>query len=70
MQKALQLPFFSSLSLSPQCFSMDCRKLLMILLRSVTKEVCDQDLTHSLDTPKSTFVKIVSDIFIQDACNT
>ena len=43
--------FFSSLFLF-SVFGRTTESFLANVLRSVTKEVCDKDLTRSLDTPK------------------
>ena len=44
--------------------------ILANVLRWVTLEACEQDLTHSYDTPKNISVKIVSEVVIRDACGT
>ena len=46
------------------------KSLLVSILSFVIKKVCDEDLTHSLDTLSSLFVKIVSQVVIRDACGT
>ena len=71
-QNTLQLPFLfsSSLSLSCQCFWRKCQKFFREVLRSVTKEACDQDMTYSLYTPKNISVRIVPRLVIGDACGT
>ena len=41
------------------------------ILTLVIKKACEQDLTHSLDTPKNIFIKIVSEVvIIRDTCGT
>ena len=46
------------------------KNFLVNVLRLVIKKACYQDLTHSLDTPKNIFVKIVPEVVIRDACDT
>ena len=71
-QKALQLSFqlfFLFFFLVP--FSgRPAKNFLANVLRLLIQKACDQDLTHSLDTPKIIFVKIVSQVVIRDACGT
>ena len=38
--------------------------------RLVIQKACDQDLSHSLNTPKSIFVKITPKVTIHDVCGT
>ena len=71
-QKALQLPilvFFLAFLLVT--FSGHTTKsLLANVLILVIKKTCDQDLTHSLETPKHISVKIVPQVVIRVACGT
>ena len=46
------------------------KNFLANVLTLVIKKTCDQDLTHSLDTPKHISVKIVPEVVIRDACGT
>ena len=76
-QKALQLPFFLFLFFSfllflllLSVFGLTAESFLANVLRLVTKEACDQDLTHSLDTPIGISVKIFPRVVIRDACGT
>ena len=63
-QKALQVPSCFSFSLYAQCFLYNLPKVFITkVLRSVTKEACDEDLTHSLDTPKSIFLNCFSSCY-------
>ena len=48
-------------------FERTAKSFLANLLSLVTLESCDQDLTHSLDTPNNISVKIVSEVVIRDA---
>ena len=72
MQKALQISFFFFFFFSLSSVFLDSlpKVFLAKVLRLVTKEVCDQDLTHSLDTPKNIFVKMVPEIVIHDVYGT
>ena len=64
-QKALQLPFFSSL------FSDALAKgFLGTVLSLVIKKVCDLDLTHSLDTLRHVSVTINPKVVIHDEWDT
>ena len=67
-QNALQLLFF--LSLFSALFWTDYQSFLANVVRSVTLEACDEDLTHFLDTPKNICVKVVPEIVIRDVCGT
>ena len=46
------------------------KSFLASVLTLVIKKACDQDLTHSLDTPKIISVKIVPEVLTRDACGT
>ena len=69
--KAFQLPFqfFFSLFFLLVTFSgRTAKSFLVNVLSQVIKKVCDQDLTHSLDTLNSIFVKIVPQVVIHGLC--
>ena len=52
--------FFLFLFLIPSAvFGRTVKRFLTSFLRLITLEACDQDLTHSLDTPKNSSVKTV-----------
>ena len=55
---------------SQRCFWTDYQSFLANVVRSVTLEACDEDLTHFLDTPKNICVKVVPEIVIRDVCGT
>ena len=46
------------------------KSFLANVLRLVIKKACDQNLTHSLDTPKIISIKIVPEVVTRDACGT
>ena len=46
------------------------KSFLRNVLTLVIKKTCDQDLTHSLDTPEQISIKIVSEVVIHNACGT
>ena len=46
------------------------KSFLTKVLRLVIKKACDQDLTHSLDTPRNISVKTFSQVVIRNACGT
>ena len=46
------------------------KSFLANVLSLVIKKTCDQDLTHSLDTPKYIFLKIVPEVVVHDAYDT
>ena len=52
MQKALQLPFFLLFVFLLSVFGCTAKNFSASVLRSVTKEACDQYLTHSLNNKK------------------
>ena len=56
--------FFHSRHFSGQT----AKSFLANVLRLVIKKPCDQDLTHSLDTPKNISVELVPEAFIRDVC--
>ena len=63
--------FFLFLFLIPSAvFGRTVKRFLTNLLRLVTLEACDQDLTYSLDTSKNSPVKIVFEAIIGDASGT
>ena len=64
------LVFFCFLSLPVHFSGRTAKSFLVNVLRLVIKKACGQDLTHSLDTPKNIFVKIVPEVVIRDACGT
>ena len=59
--------FFSFSSLFSERTS---KSFLANVLSLVIKKTCDQDLTHSLDTPKYIFLKIVPEVVVHDAYDT
>ena len=66
----LQLPgIYFSFSLSHRSSWTDCQSFLVSFLILVNLELCDQDLTHSLETPKDLSLKIVPEVVIRDACS-
>ena len=72
-QKALQLPFeffFLFVFLLVTFFERTAKSFLANALSLVIKKPCDQDLTHSLDTPKCISVKIVPQVVNCDAYGT
>ena len=46
------------------------KSFLENVLSTVIKRVCDQDLTHSLDTSRYVLVKIVPEVVIHDVYGT
>ena len=63
--------FFLFLFLIPSAvFGRTVKRFLTSLLRLVTLEACDQDLTYSLDTSRNSPVKIVFEAIIGDASGT
>ena len=67
MQNASQLPVFFLFLILSVVFGRTDKNFLANILTLVTTEVCDQDLTHSFNTPKNVSVKIVSQVVIRDA---
>ena len=53
-----------------QSCSRIAKRFLANILKLVIKKAFDQDLTHSLDTPKNISVKAVPQVVIRDACGT
>ena len=51
-------------------FGRTAERFLANVFRLVTKAVCDQDLTHSVDTPTGISIKIVPQVFIRVTCST
>ena len=68
-QNGLQLPLFFFL-IPNAVFGRTAKRFLAGVLELVTLEACDQNLTHSLDTPKNISVKIVPQVVIRDAFGT
>ena len=67
---AIAFLFSSSISPSPQCFWTDCRKLIGQHFNLSYQGGVGQDLTHFLGASKSISVKIVPEVFIQEAHGT
>ena len=67
--KRFTIAIFSFLILSA-VFGRTTKSFLANVVRSVTLEACDEDLTHFLDTPKNICVKVVPEIVIRDVCGT
>ena len=62
--------FFFLFLIPSAVFGQTTKSFLTNVLRLVSSEACNQDLTHSLDIPKSIYVKIVPEVVILDACGT
>ena len=63
------LVFFSSFP-SRQFFGRIAGNFLANVLTLVIKKACDQDLIHSLDTPRNISVKPFTQVVIRDGCGT
>ena len=70
-QNTLQLhSFFFLFRIPSAVFGQIAKSFLANVLKLFSLEACDQDPTHSLDTPKNISVKIVPEVVIRDACGT
>ena len=63
---AIAILFFLLFLIPSAVFWRTAISFLTNVLRLVTTEVCDQDLTHSLDTPKNVSVKFIPRVVICD----